>query len=302
MRNKQIVLAIFSMLLLLCSCAAQPNIAPQTQERETPQEKGPEMLESASTAANGLFQMLLDAACPAGSAVRFGAWLDAHPDYADTVQDASCEYAAMENGTERVRFLKTNCDRFSRYAADASQTVVYQLWLVDGEVREGVSGALEPAPAEWEPAEWEKLAGFFVAEPLWTIDLASLDGFYALTPAGLRPAAQPRTAASRCIPMAQSRSASRKKHRAARRSCCTSTYSPAMRHIWVCGSATVWTPWSKHWKPKTPSRASIGSSTTTTALRMAPASPSASRKRTDVSRSCSCMLTDNRCAEFHAQI
>ena len=89
MRNKQIVLAIFSMLLLLCSCAAQPNIAPQTQERETPQEKGPEMLESASTAANGLFQMLLDAACPAGSAVRFGAWLDAHPDYADTVQDAS---------------------------------------------------------------------------------------------------------------------------------------------------------------------------------------------------------------------
>lgn len=160
--------------------------------------------------------MLLDAACPAGSAVRFGAWLDAHPDYADTVQDASCEYAAMENGTERVRFLKTNCDRFSRYAADASQTVVYQLWLVDGEVREGVSGALEPAPAEWEPAEWEKLAGFFVAEPLWTIDLASLDGFYALAPAdanGLRPAAQPRTAASRCIPMAQSRSASRKKHR-----------------------------------------------------------------------------------------
>lgn len=249
--------------------------------------------------------MLLDAACPAGSAVRFGAWLDAHPDYADTVQDASCEYAAMENGTERVRFLKTNCDRFSRYAADASQTVVYQLWLVDGEVREGVSGALEPAPAEWEPAEWEKLAGFFVAEPLWTIDLASLDGFYALAPAdanGLRPAAQSRTAASRCIPMAQSRSASRKKHRAARRSCCTSTYSPAMRHIWVCGSATVWTPWSKHWKPKTPSRASIGSSTTTTALRMAPASPSASRKRTDVSRSCSCMLTDNRCAEFHAQI
>lgn len=183
MRNKQIVLAIFSMLLLLCSCAAQPNIAPQTQERETPQEKGPEMLESASTAANGLFQMLLDAACPAGSAVRFGAWLDAHPDYADTVQDASCEYAAMENGTERVRFLKTNCDRFSRYAADASQTVVYQLWLVDGEVREGVSGALEPAPAEWEPAEWEKLAGFFVAEPLWMIDLASLDGFYALAPA-----------------------------------------------------------------------------------------------------------------------
>ena len=33
-----------------------------------------------------------------------------------------------------------------------------------------------------------------------------------------------------------------------------------------------------------------------------PASPSASRKRTDVSRSCSCMLTDNRCVEFHAQI
>ena len=103
MRNKQIVLAIFSMLLLLCSCAAQPNIAPQTQERETPQEKGPEMPESASTAANELFQMLLDAACPAGSAVRFGAWLDAHPDYADTVQDASCEYAAMENGTERAK-------------------------------------------------------------------------------------------------------------------------------------------------------------------------------------------------------
>ena len=39
------------------------------------------------------------------------------------------------------------------------------------------------APAEWEPAEWEKLVGFFVAEPLWTIDLASLDGFYALAPA-----------------------------------------------------------------------------------------------------------------------
>ena len=159
MRNKQIVLAIFSMLLLLCSCAAQPNIAPQTQERETPQEKGPEMPESASTAANELFQMLLDAACLAGSTVRFGAWLDAHPDYADTVQDASCEYAAMENGTERVRFLKTNCDRFSRYAADAAQTVVYQLWLVDGEVREGVSGALEPAPAEWEEIQHHHCGG-----------------------------------------------------------------------------------------------------------------------------------------------
>lgn len=160
MRNKQIVLAIFSMLLLLCSCAAQPNIAPQTQERETPQEKGPEMPESASTAANELFQMLLDAACPAGSAVRFGAWLDAHPDYADTVQDASCEYAAMENGTERVRFLKTNCDRFSRYAADASQTVVYQLWLVDGEVREGVSGALEPAQQNGNRRSGKSSPGF----------------------------------------------------------------------------------------------------------------------------------------------
>ena len=296
MRNKQIVLAIFSMLLLLCSCAAQPNIAPQTQERETPQEKGPEMPESASTAANELFQMLLDAACPAGSAVRFGAWLDAHPDYADTVQDASCEYAAMENGTERVRFLKTNCDRFSRYAADASQTVVYQLWLVDGEVREGVSGALEPAPAEWEPAEWEKLAGFFVAEPLWTIDLASLDGFYALAPADANGTASGCAAPDSGLSVYSDGSVT----------LCFTEEAPGgpeiLRHIWVCGSATVWTPWSKHWKPKTPSRASIGSSTTTTALRMAPASPSASRKRTDVSRSCSCMLTDNRCAEFHAQI
>ena len=185
MRNKQIVLAIFSMLLLLCSCAAQPNIAPQTQERETPQEKGPEMPESASTAANELFQMLLDAACPAGSAVRFGAWLDAHPDYADTVQDASCEYAAMENGTERVRFLKTNCDRFSRYAADASQTVVYQLWLVDGAVREGASGVLTPLEPDYRLYEDHKLAGFYIGQPTWEIDLITLDGFYAVKPAQL---------------------------------------------------------------------------------------------------------------------
>ena len=183
MRNKQIVLAIFSMLLLLCSCAAQPNIAPQTQERETPQEKGPEMPESASTAANELFQMLLDAACPAGSAVRFGAWLDAHPDYADTVQDASCEYAAMENGTERVRFLKTNCDRFSRYAADASQTVVYQLWLVDGAVREGASGVLTPLEPDYRLYEDHMLAGFYIGQPTWEIDLTTLDGFYAVKPA-----------------------------------------------------------------------------------------------------------------------
>ena len=260
MRNKQIVLCNFlnASVALQLRGAAEHRAADAGTGNTT--RKGPEMPESASTAANELFQMLLDAACPAGSAVRFGAWLDAHPDYADTVQDASCEYAAMENGTERVRFLKTNCDRFSRYAADASQTVVYQLWLVDGEVREGVSGALEPAPAEWEPAEWEKLVGFFVAETALDDRSCIAGWFYALAPADANGTASGCAAPDSGLSVYSDGSVT----------LCFTEEAPGgpeiLLHIhrtvrrcgiFGCGSATVWTPLVEALKPKTPSRASI---------------------------------------------
>ena len=176
------------MLLITASCAgcakpAQPEPSPgktiQT-EPDAPQEYDPPIY--ASPVVTELFQQLLDAGCPTASAEQVGAWLDAHPDYTDTVRGASCEYAATENGTERMRFLKTDCDRFSRFLAEASQTVVYQLWLVNGEIREGVSGTLEPLPTDRKPDETEQLAGFSVTTPLWSIDLTSLDGFYALDP------------------------------------------------------------------------------------------------------------------------
>lgn len=249
--------------------------------------------------------MLLDAACPAGSAVRFGAWLDAHPDYADTVQDASCEYAAMENGTERVRFLKTNCDRFSRYAADASQTVVYQLWLVDGEVCEGVQRALEPAAARMGTGGVGKARRVFRGGTALD-DRSCIAGWFLragscrckrdcvrLRSPGQRPLGVFRwlshallhgrsTGRPEILLHIHVQSAMRLFGCAARRPCGRlgrSIGNPKRRP----GRALDHRPrrlccgWPRQ-------------------------GPSASRKRTDVSRSCSCMLTDNRCAEFHAQI
>lgn len=67
-----------------------------------------------------------------------------------------------ENGIERVRFLIADSDRFSRYFDDASETVVYQLWLVDGVVREGASGVLTPLEPDYRLYEDHMLAGFYI--------------------------------------------------------------------------------------------------------------------------------------------
>ena len=164
---KRIWMILVLALLMTVSCiacagSAQPESGPgetvQAEPEAPPKYEAPEY---ASSAVNELFQQLLDAGCPTNSAEQVGAWLDARPDYMDTVQGTSCEYAGMENGVERVRFLKTGCDRFSRYDAAASETVVYQLWLVDGEVREGASGVLTPLKTEDRLDEDHELAGFY---------------------------------------------------------------------------------------------------------------------------------------------
>ena len=185
--NKKRLLYFFlSLILLLCSCMAQPEPSSgETVQAEQDALQEYEPPEYASPVVNALFQQLLDVGCPTNSAEQVGAWLDAHPDYTDTVEGTSCEYAGMENGVERVRFLKTGCDRFSRYYADASETVVYQLWLVDGEVREGASGVLTPLKPEYRLHEDHELAGFYIGQPTWEIDLNTLDGFYAVEPAQL---------------------------------------------------------------------------------------------------------------------
>ena len=183
---KRIWMILVLALLMTVSCiacagSAQPESGPgetvQADPEAPPKYEAPEY---ASSAVNELFQQLLDAGCPTNSAEQVGAWLDTRPDYMDTVQGTSCEYAGMENGVERVRFLKTGCDRFSRYDAAASETVVYQLWLVDGEVREGASGVLTPLKTEDRLDEGHELAGFYIGQPTWEIDLNTLDGFYAV--------------------------------------------------------------------------------------------------------------------------
>ena len=114
---------------------------------------------------------------------QIAAWPDEYPCYPDKVAVASCEYAIAENGIERVRFLIANSDRFSRYSDDACKTVVYQLWLVDGAVREGASGVLTPLEPDYRLYEDHMLAGFYIGQPTWEIDLTTLDGFYAVKPA-----------------------------------------------------------------------------------------------------------------------
>ena len=132
-----------------------------------------------------LYEGLLDADCPEAQAEQIAAWLDEHPGYTSKVEGASCEYAIAENGIERVRFLIANSDRFSRYSDDACKTVVYQLWLVDGAVREGASGVLTPLEPDYRLYEDHMLAGFYIGQPTWEIDLNTLDGFYAVEAAQL---------------------------------------------------------------------------------------------------------------------
>lgn len=127
-----------------------------------------------------LYERLLEADCPAEQAAQFAAWLDENPGYEDTVEDAACTYTVMENGIGRVRFFKTDCDRFSQYDANADETVVYQLWLVDGEVRQGMSGVLTPTEPELRLDEDCMLADLRVGQPIWNIDLNEFDGFYAV--------------------------------------------------------------------------------------------------------------------------
>lgn len=132
--------------------------APVTEET-TVEPEAPTYL---NLTVQALYEGLLDADCPEAQAEQIAAWLDEHPGYTSKVEGASCEYAIAENGIERVRFLIANSDRFSRYSDDACKTVVYQLWLVDGAVREGASGVLTPLEPDYRLYEDHMLAGFYI--------------------------------------------------------------------------------------------------------------------------------------------
>ena len=185
------LLAALLALLLLVGCQKKKTQAeitlpePEPLAAEEPTAEPAEAPNYLNLTVQALYEDLLDADCPETQAEQIAAWLDEHPGYTSKVEGASCEYAIAENGIERVRFLIADSDRFSRYSDDASKTVVYQLWLVDGAVREGASGVLTPLEPDYRLYEDHMLAGFYIGQPTWEIDLSTLDGFYAVEPAQL---------------------------------------------------------------------------------------------------------------------
>ena len=191
--KKRMLLLVLA--LLLTALAAGCTQEAHHSEITLPEQEKPPVAEETITepeaptylnlTVQALYEGLLDADCPQAQAEQIAAWLDEHPGYMSKVEGATCEYAIAENGLERVRFLIADSDRFSRYYADASETVVYQLWLVDGEVREGASGVLTPLKPEDRLHEDHELAGFYIGQPTWEIDLNTLDGFYAVEAAQL---------------------------------------------------------------------------------------------------------------------
>ena len=191
--KKRMLLLVLALLLtaLAAGCTQETHhseISLPEQEKAPVTEETtvePEAPTYLNLTVQALYEGLLDADCPEAQAEQIAAWLDEHPGYTSKVEGASCEYAIAENGIERVRFLIANSDRFSRYSDDACKTVVYQLWLVDGKVREGASGVLTPLKPEYRLHEDHELAGFYIGQPTWEIDLNTLDGFYAVEPAQL---------------------------------------------------------------------------------------------------------------------
>lgn len=191
--KKRMLLLVLA--LLLTALAAGCTQEAHHSEITLPEQEKPPVAEETITepeaptylnlTVQALYEGLLDADCPQAQAEQIAAWLDEHPGYTSKVEGASCEYAIAENGIERVRFLIANSDRFSRYSDDACKTVVYQLWLVDGKVREGASGVLTPLKPEYRLHEDHELAGFYIGQPTWEIDLNTLDGFYAVEAAQL---------------------------------------------------------------------------------------------------------------------
>ena len=196
MKNRMLLLVV---ALLLTAFAAGCSQETHHSEITLPEQEKPPVAEETITepaeepetpkylnlTVQALYEGLLDADCPEAQAEQIAAWLDEHPGYTSKVEGASCEYAIAGNGLERVRFLIADSDRFSRRLTDVPRTVIYQLWLVDGAVRQGASGALTPTEPEHRLDKDHELAGFHVAQPIEEIDLNALDGFYAVEPAQL---------------------------------------------------------------------------------------------------------------------
>ena len=196
MKKRMLLLVLALLLLALAAgCTQETHRSeitlpeqekpPVTEETMTEPAEEPETPKYLNLTVQALYEGLLDVDCPQAQAEQIAAWLDEHPGYTNKVEGASCEYAIAENGIERVRFLIADSDRFSRYSDDASKTVVYQLWLVDGAVREGASGVLTPLEPDYRLYEDHMLAGFYIGQPTWEIELTTLDGFYAVEPAQL---------------------------------------------------------------------------------------------------------------------
>lgn len=177
MKNSLRLIGIVVAVLLLCSCSAETV---KSESNESVQQ-----LQKDDTSFFGdIKETLCGLGCSVDAAIRFADWIEHHPTFQDKIEDADMELKAFEDGTLRLRFITENNDRFSKYADDASQTVIYQLWDVDGHVMEGISGvAQEKLPVNLDAVYEQKLAGFHLTCPLWYMDLDALDGFYAIDPA-----------------------------------------------------------------------------------------------------------------------
>ncbi len=202
---KKRLILVMAMLILFVGCRAEEPAVPEPEQpvhTVQTQIDAPEVLEDDSqigesgddgnsaalysqvfSSVDSVKEQLYNLGCPEDSADRFSDWLSDHPAFCEKINQAAMEFSRFPDGTLQLRFISENNDRFSRYVDDASETVTYQLWDVEDQVLEGVSGVVSPTPPQDLSSVYtQELAGFRLTCPLWYMDLDQLDGFYVVDP------------------------------------------------------------------------------------------------------------------------
>lgn len=183
-------IGLLVVILLLCACSPEimgsekvvQEVDPiRPKENVRMEEKLSSVEEADKFSFSTVKESLHERGCSEDTTKRFEKWLDLNPAFQEKVQDAVIEINAFEDGRVRLRFITENNNRFSRYVDDAPETVIYQLWEVDGQVLEGASGVIDSKPPmDLALVYSQVLAGFRLSCPLWYINLDELNGFYAI--------------------------------------------------------------------------------------------------------------------------